>query len=107
MPPESKPAPEEDVRISKILGAVLLIILPIFGFYVASVFAKTNAVDGVIWHYDYMASDLWPSLRGAGYGFVIAVGMNAWIWFRYCPSRAHDENYEWYEPQKHRSAGHH
>ncbi len=97
---DQKPVMEEDPRLARILGLVLLVVIPVFGFYVASVFGKD-------WHYDYRYEDLAVSLRGAGYGFVVALFMNAYIWFRYTPQTNRDLVNEWYEPQAHKSGDHH
>jgi len=107
MPQDQKPAMEEDVKISRILGAVLLVVIPVFGFYFGTVFGKTNAVDGVIWYYDYQLSDITPGMKGAAIGLVIAAILNLYIWFRYKAQTENDLIHEWYDPQSHHSGGHH
>ena len=92
MDEQEKPILEEDARIARILGAVLLFVAPTFGFYVSSCLGKE-------WYYDYRISD-WPTaLHGFVWGLSIAVLMNAWIWFRYRNQVDQDLVNEWYDPQ--------
>ena len=106
MPHDEKPALEEDAKLARILGLVLFCAVPVFGFYYGSVFGKTGPVDGKIWFYDYRLADLMPSLYGALIGFVIALVMNAVIWFYYKKQTDEDLIHEWYEPQAHKSSHH-
>jgi hypothetical protein len=96
MSEQEKPILEEDTRIARILGAVLLVVVPTFGFYVSSALGKE-------WHFDYRPQDLNVALHGAGYGLLIAAIMNGYIWLRYRDNVNKDLVNEWYDPQ----AGHH
>lgn len=107
MPQEPKPVIEEDAKLARIFGVVLFVIVPIFGFYYGTVFGKTNPVDGKIWFFDYMTSDLVPGGIGALIGLAIAGAINYHIWFRYKKQVEEDLINEWYDPQSHKSAGHH
>lgn len=93
---QEKPVLEEDAKIARILGAVLFVVVPVFGFYASSALGKE-------WYFDYRIQDLAVALRGAGYGFAIALVMNIYIWSRYKNNVDKDVVNEWYDPQ----AGHH
>ena len=95
MSDQDKPVLEEDAKLARILGALLLVVVPIFGFYASSALGKE-------WHYDYRTSDLPVALRGALYGFIIAVFFNVYIWIKYRDDVNKDVVNEWYDPQ----AGH-
>ena len=92
MSEQEKPILEEDARLARILGALLLVVLPLLGFYASSVLGKE-------WHYDYRLQDLAVAERGAGYMLILAVGMNFWIWYRYRSQVDQDTINEWYDPQ--------
>jgi hypothetical protein len=96
MSEQEKPVLEEDAKIARILGAVLMIVVPIFGFYASSALGKE-------WFYDYRVQDIDVAKRGFGYGLIIAVAMNFYIWYRYRSNVDKDVVNEWYDPQ----AGHH
>jgi hypothetical protein len=100
MSEQEKPVLEEDAAIARKLGIVLLVVLPIFGFYASSVLGKE-------WFFDYRMSDLPLGVRGAGYGLILALALNAYIWIRYKKITDEDAVHEWYDPQTERHAGHH
>lgn len=93
---DEKPLIEEDAKIARILGLVLLVILSVFGFYVGTVGGKT-------WILDYQPKDMMAGFRGACVGFAIAAVINFYIYKFYTNTVARDSVQEWYEPQ----AGHH
>jgi hypothetical protein len=95
MSEQEKPILEEDARIARFLGAVLLVVMPTFGFYASSALGKE-------WHFDYRTSDIPTAVHGIGYGLVLAVAFNFYIWYRYRANVNKDVVNEWYEPQ----AGH-
>ena len=92
MSEQETPNLEEDAKIARILGAVLMVVVPIFGFYASSALGKE-------WHFDYRFEDRWVALRGAGYGLIIAFFMNLYLWFRYRSNVDKDLVNEWYDPQ--------
>jgi len=92
MSEQEKPHLEEDAKLARILGAVLLFVVPTFGFYASSALGKE-------WFYDYRMSDLAVAERGAAYGLIIAVAMNFYLWFRYRSNVDKDLVNEWYDPQ--------
>ena len=96
MSEQEKPVLEEDAKLARVLGAVLLVAMPLLGFYGSSVLGKE-------WHYDYRPQDIAVAVRGAGYLLIIAVAFNLYIWFRYKSNVDKDSVNEWYDPQ----AGHH
>jgi hypothetical protein len=95
MSDQEKPILEEDAKIARILGAILMIALPLWGFYASSALGKE-------WYFDYRIQDLPVALRGAGYMLILAFGFNVYIWFRYKSNVDKDTVNEWYDPQ----AGH-
>lgn len=97
MSEQEKPKLEEDAKIARILGALLLIIIPTFGFYISSSLGKE-------WYFDYRVSDYPTALHGVGYGLIIAVIINGIIWWGYKKSVDRDLVNEWYDPQ---SGNHH
>lgn len=100
MSEQEKPILEQDAAIARKLGLVLLVVLPIFGFYASSALGKD-------WHFDYRVSDLPVAMRGAVYGFVVAAALFAYITIRYKKITDEDAVHEWYEPQTERHSGHH
>ena len=92
MSEQEKPILEEDAKLARILGAVLMVVLPLFGFYASSALGKE-------WHYDYRLSDLAVAERGAVYMFVLALFFNAYLWFRYRSNVDKDLVNEWHDPQ--------
>lgn len=96
MSEQEKPILEEDAKIARILGAVLMVVIPTFGFYVSSALGKE-------WYYDYRVQDIPVALHGVFYGAIIAGIMNGYIWLRYRDNVDKDLVNEWYDPQ----AGHH
>lgn len=106
-PEIQKPELEEDARLARFLGVVLFFVVTTFGFYYGTIFGKTNPVDGKAWFFDYQLSDLNPGFKGAIIGFAIAFVMNIYIWVRYKANTDRDLVNEWYEPQSHKSSGHH
>ena len=92
MSEQEKPVLEEDAKLARILGAVIMVVLPLFGFYAASALGKE-------WHYDYRVEDIAVALRGAGYMALVALGMNGYIWLRYKNNVDKDVINEWYDPQ--------
>lgn len=100
MPQDEKPAIEEDAKLARILGVVLFVVFTVFGFYYGSVFGKE-------WYFDYRMQDIRPSMLGAGIGFFIAIIANGYIWLKFKSNMDRDMNFEWYEPQSHRSDHHH
>lgn len=91
---------DEDPKLARVLGLVLFLVIPLFCFYVGSVFGKD-------WHYDYQTKDIYPGLVGAGVGLVVAFGMNLYIWIKYRKQSDADYIHEWFEPQAHKSSDHH
>ena len=96
MSDQEKPILEEDAKIARILGAVLLVVMPLFGFYASSALGQE-------WYFDYRVSDLNVALRGGVYMLILALMFNAYIWTRYKSNVDKDVVNEWYDPQ----AGHH
>lgn len=96
MSEQEKPILEEDARIARFLGAVLLFVIPTFGFYVSSALGKE-------WFYDYRVQDIPTASHGIVYGLLIALAINGYIWFRYRNNVDKDLVNEWYDPQ----SGHH
>ena len=92
MSEQEKPVLEEDAKLARILGAVIMVVLPLFGFYASSALGKE-------WHYDYRVEDIAVALRGAGYMALVALGMNGYIWLRYKNNVDKDVINEWYDPQ--------
>lgn len=92
MSEQEKPILEEDARLARILGALLMFVLPTFGFYASSALGKE-------WHYDYRLVDLTVAERGAGYMAGLALLMNAYIWWSYRSNVDKDLVNEWYDPQ--------
>jgi cytochrome b561 len=96
MSEQEKPVLEEDAKIARILGAVLMIVLPIFGFYVSASLGKE-------WFYDFRVRDIEVASHGIFWGAVIAAVINGYIWLRYRDNVDKDLVNEWYDPQ----SGHH
>lgn len=96
MSEQERPKTEEDVRIAKILGLVLMVVIPTFSFYTGTIFGKE-------WHFDYQAQDFIPGLRYGAVGMIIAIIINGYIWLKYPKTVSKDLEGEWYGPQ----SGHH
>jgi hypothetical protein len=93
---DARPALEQDAQIARVLGAVLFIVLSVFGFAIGTVFTKTLKGDLGLYSVE-------GGVRGMAIGFTIAVIINLYIWFVYSKTVARDIESEWYEPQ----SGHH
>ncbi|HLO97673.1 MAG TPA: hypothetical protein VK171_03670 [Fimbriimonas sp.] len=96
MSEQDRPKLEEDVKIARILGLVLMVVIPTFSFYTGTIFGKE-------WKFDYQLKDLGPGLLGFAIGLTIAVIINGYIWLKYTKTVSNDLEGEWYGPQ----AGHH
>lgn len=95
---DEKPVIEEDARLARILGIVLMLVLTVFGFYVGT-------VGGKPWELDYQPKDMIAGFKGGAVGLTIALVINAYIYTAYKKTIDRDSVSEWYEPQS--GHGHH
>jgi hypothetical protein len=95
---EEKPAIEQDAKIARVLGAVAVVVMGMFGFYIGT-------IGGKDWVKDYQPFDMLPGYRGAAYGIIIALVVNVVIYVNYRKTLDKDSVGEWYDPQS--GHGHH
>jgi hypothetical protein len=95
---EEKPAIEQDAKIARVLGLVLILVFGAFGFYIGTIAGKP-------WKLDYQPYDMYAGFRTSAYAICIALVINVVIYTRYKKTLDQDSIAEWYEPQS--GHGHH
>ena len=93
---DARPALEQDAQIARVLGAILFIVLSVFGFAIGTIFTKTLKGDLGLYSVE-------GGVKGMIIGLSIALIINVYIWCFYSKTVARDIESEWYEPQ----SGHH